>query len=112
MVGEGMNREEVRELSISLKRRGMTVKEILVELSRLGCENDRGLPYSYTMVNGWCRGICSQRGFRNPSLVGLSEEERREHDAEMRARRLERMRAWRERHPQYGREYMRDYRSL
>lgn len=108
-----MTREEVQDLSIVLKGGGLTVREVLRELTRLGYVNEKtGKPYSFSMVNGWCRGVSSQRGFRKPCLVGLSEEERLLHDAEMRERQLSRMRKWRESHREYLREYMREYYRL
>ena len=108
-----MDRADVEELSVVLKRRGLTVGEIVSQLSARGILNEAtGRAYGYYTVNVWCRGVFSQRGFRKPCLVGLSSDERSLHDAEMRARQISRMRIWRERHPGYGREYMRDYRSL
>jgi len=108
-----MNRVEVEALSVVLKRRGLTVREIVDQLSVRGCVNElTGRAYGYYTVNVWCRGVFSQRGYRKPNLVGMSVEERALHDAEMRARQLSRMRIWRERHPDYGREYMREYNAL
>lgn len=100
-------------LSVVLKERGLTVGEIVLHLSLGGYVNDRtGRPYTKTTVGEWCRGVFSQRGYRKPHLVGMSADERAVHDAEMRARQISRMRIWRSRHPDYGREYMKAYRGL
>jgi len=113
MIREVMTREEVEELSVVLKRRGLTVGEIISQLSSRGLLNaSTGRAYGHYTVNVWCRGVFSQRGYRKPCLVGLSLDERSVHDAEMRSRQLSRMRIWRERHPGYGREYMREYNRL
>ena len=114
-LGSLVNRASAMERSLELKLEGYTVREIVKILGEEGYVNKvRGVVrgYGFWTVGEWCRGYNKQSGKRKPGLYGLSECERLAYTAEMRERRLQRMRSWRLRNREHCESYSRWYRTL
>lgn len=110
-----LDRESALERSLELKGEGYTVREIVKILGEEGYVNvvrGVGRAYGFWTVGEWCRGFNKQSGKRKPGLYGLSEGQRLAYNAEMRERRLRRMRSWRLRNREHCESYSRWYRSL
>lgn len=97
----------VIDRAIELKRQGLTVPELLVILKEEGYTNpNTGRPFTISTVKGWVAGINSQIGKRNPRHQGKTAEEIEALQEAARLKRIEQMKAWRKRNPDYCKQYV------
>lgn len=92
----------VIDRAIELKQQGLTVPELLEILKDDGYINpNTGRAFTRSTVGAWVTGINSQIGKRNPRHQGKTAEEIKAMQEVARLKRIEQMRAWRKRNPDY-----------
>ncbi len=96
----------VIDRAIELKQQGLTVPESLEILKEEGYSNpNTGRPFTISTAKAWVAGINSQIGRRHPNHQGKTAEEIKAMQEVARLKRIEQMRAWRKRTPEYWKRY-------
>ena len=103
----------VIDRAIELKQQGLTVPELLIVLKDEGYTNpNTGRPFTQSSIQPYTAGINSQIGKRNPRHKGKTAEEIEALNEVARLKRIEQMRAWRKRNPDYCKQYANYYKNL
>ena len=99
--------ESAKCRTIELKEQGHTVSELAIILRNEGYINPRTQnAYGLYRLGVWTKGINSQRGLRPKRFEDFSDEQRQSYYKAAREKRLQQMKDWRKRNPNYMREWV------